>query len=78
MKKGILLVFVLSIFAISPLFAGEHGGKEHAGSAAKEQGGTLTTAKTDAQWLNEAADVLAKSHPEHASQLKRIASELEA
>ena len=79
---GVLLgVIILPSYV---LLAAEHGGAEvheHGGTAVNEHGGTAmpaapAAAKSDSDWLKEAAEVLKTSHPELSTELTRIAGKV--
>lgn len=62
----------MMLFSPAMLIAGEHGGKEHGGTAAKEHGSHGTKAAT----ILKAATALDASDPELAKELRAIAKHL--
>lgn len=82
--KKLAVVFVLavtcSVFQPAVLWAGEHGGQEHGGTAVtqKEHGGTsqeVSHEKSEADLLLEAAAALRKgtARPDLAKELEHLA-----
>jgi hypothetical protein len=75
----LVLAVAAGLMVTQPLFAGEHGGKEHGGSAAtQEHGGSAPAVESDAKVLKDAAAALRSgdSRPDLAAKLEKLAEKM--